>query len=113
MSKANKDNRAHLALLAATEMMALMAMMVGAVALVLLALLVHVVSLAHRGLPDPRAPLVRKVPPGHKVQPGSREHREQLVRQAKWDQLVRMARQDRRAGLGTTSKLFRSTNGNR
>ena len=60
-----------------TEAMASMVLLVALVLLVLLALLALLVAvkMAHRGLSDQWAPPVRKVPPGYRVQPGSRAHR--------------------------------------
>jgi hypothetical protein len=80
VSKDCKENRALLALLGVTELMVATALLAWAGVLVTLALLVHAVRLAHRGLPEPLAPLVRRVPRGHKVQRGSRAHRGQWVR---------------------------------
>jgi hypothetical protein len=53
-----------------------MVLMAWAVLLVLSGLLVAAVTRAHRGLPDRSAPLVRRVPPGYQVRPGSRAHRD-------------------------------------
>ena len=53
-----------------------MVLMAWALLLVLSALLVAAVSRAHRGLTEHQGRrAVRKVPPGYRVQPGSRAHR--------------------------------------
>jgi hypothetical protein len=131
VSKDHKENRGLLALLGVTELMAGMVLLAWAGMLVLLALLVSAVQLAHRGLPDPKAPLVRRVPAGHRVRRGSRAHRVPSVPWVRPDRLAPRARKDppdqlgwmefpewkdyqaRRAGQGSTSPWSRSTNGNR
>jgi hypothetical protein len=87
-----------------------MALMGWTAVLVLLGLLVQAVRLAHRGLPDPKAPLVRRVPREYRGYLGSRGHRDHLVQpatqefRAPWALRDHPGYRDRRAGRGTTSK---------
>jgi hypothetical protein len=69
-----QDSRVLLVLLGVTELMAAMVLMAWAALLVLSGLLVAAVTRAHKGLPDPQAPLVRRGPPGYQVRRGSRAH---------------------------------------
>ena len=108
--RVRKDQPGHQAhkdypvLLGAAELMASMVLMVWMVLTVLTALLVHAVLRVSR---DQSVPWVRKVPPGHRVQRGSRAHLDPSGYPA------HRVHRDRRALMDSIWNRSRSTNGPR
>ena len=75
MSTTHRSNRGPIVVLGVAELLIGMVLMLWAAVLILSALLVAAVSHAHRGLTDHQIPPIRRTPPNHRVQPGSRRHR--------------------------------------